>query len=249
MGFADLHLHTTHSYDGTCSVAAVLKYVADYTDINVVAVTDHNSINGNEEAQRLAPDYGLQVIPGCEISTSDGHLLALFIRKFIPPRLSLVETLDRLGEQGGVAIAPHPGARGTSALSFEVIRQALDDADLRSVLVGIEAYNGGLVYTDQNDYVEARAAQFPLAQCGNSDAHMLEMIGQGKTWFPGNSVTELVKALRTGDTRVSKHRTLSNARLLGSYFPRLMLRKMGWITHHVASSPRLSYVREMSLSA
>lgn len=79
MGFADLHIHSIHSYDGTSSISAILKYVVDRTDLDVIAITDHDTVTGAAEVMQLAPAYGVQVIPGCEISTTDGHLLALFI--------------------------------------------------------------------------------------------------------------------------------------------------------------------------
>jgi len=57
MGFADLHIHSMYSYDGTASISAILKYVADYTDLNVIAITDHDSMEGVPEALDLAPYY------------------------------------------------------------------------------------------------------------------------------------------------------------------------------------------------
>jgi predicted metal-dependent phosphoesterase TrpH len=46
MGFADLYIHSMYSYDGTASISAILKYVAEYTDLNVIAITDHDSMEG-----------------------------------------------------------------------------------------------------------------------------------------------------------------------------------------------------------
>ena len=76
MGKADLHIHTIYSWDGTCTVEAVLKQAAHIAGLDVIAITDHDEIQGALEAVDLAPRYGIEVIPGCEISTADGHLLA-----------------------------------------------------------------------------------------------------------------------------------------------------------------------------
>lgn len=76
MGLADLHIHTTYSWDGTCIVEAVLKQAVCYAILDVVAITDHNTIAGAVKAVALAPLYGVQVIPGSEISTREGHVLA-----------------------------------------------------------------------------------------------------------------------------------------------------------------------------
>jgi predicted metal-dependent phosphoesterase TrpH len=87
MGFADLHIHSVYSHDATSSIPAILKYVADHTNLDVIAITDHDSLRGNREAVQLASKYGLEVIPGCEISTADGHLLAMFVSHPIPAGL------------------------------------------------------------------------------------------------------------------------------------------------------------------
>ena len=95
MGKADLHIHTIYSWDGTCTVEAVLKQAAHTAELDVIAITDHDEIQGAQEAAELAPRYGIEVIPGSEISTADGHLLALFIPKKISAGLSVVETILR----------------------------------------------------------------------------------------------------------------------------------------------------------
>ena len=54
MGKADLHVHTTHSWDGTCAVKAVLKQAAHVACLDVLAITDHDEIRGALEAMELA---------------------------------------------------------------------------------------------------------------------------------------------------------------------------------------------------
>ncbi len=243
MGFADLHIHTIHSYDGTSSVSAVLKHVAKYTDLNVIAITDHNTMDGVPEALALAPIYGIEVVPGCEISTADGHLLGLFIREPVPVGLSLVETVRLVGEQGGLCIAAHPMAKGTSSLSFETIQNALQEPGVSQVLVGIEAFNGGLVYTRRNPAVENRAQDFPLAQVGNSDAHVLLTIGQGSTQFEGRTASELRMALEKSTTKVRKGKGLDGLDVIRSYIPRYLLRKLGWVVYNENPEAPLTYAR------
>ncbi len=97
MGLADLHIHTTYSWDGTCGVADVLAQASIEAELDVIAITDHDSIAGALEAMDLAPDYGLEVVLGCEVSTAEGHLLALFVQEPIPPAKSLLETLADIG--------------------------------------------------------------------------------------------------------------------------------------------------------
>jgi len=88
MGLADLHMHTIYSYDGTASVSAVLTR-AKQVGLDVIAITDHDEIKGALKALELAPSYGIEVIPGIEITTAEGDLLALNITEAVEPNLSL----------------------------------------------------------------------------------------------------------------------------------------------------------------
>jgi len=56
MGFADLHIHTIYSYDGTASVPAVLTQ-ARKMGLDVIAITDHDEISGSLKALELAPGW------------------------------------------------------------------------------------------------------------------------------------------------------------------------------------------------
>jgi predicted metal-dependent phosphoesterase TrpH len=68
MGKADLHIHTLYSYDGFCAVSTMLEQAAQIAKLDVIAITDHDEIDGALEAEILGPKFGIRVIPGCEIS-------------------------------------------------------------------------------------------------------------------------------------------------------------------------------------
>jgi predicted metal-dependent phosphoesterase TrpH len=97
---ADLHIHTVHS-DGAATVPELLEYVAARTDLRLIAVTDHDSITGACQAARLAREFGVEVVMGEEVSTADGHLLALFVDTFLPPGRPAAETIAAIHAQGG----------------------------------------------------------------------------------------------------------------------------------------------------
>lgn len=243
MGLADLHIHSVHSYDGTATVPAILKYVADKTKLNVIAITDHDTMDGVQEALELAPQYCIEVVPGCEVSTADGHLLTLFVDHAVKPERSLVDTVLQVRELGGLCIAAHPTARGTSSLTFEKIEAALRVPGVADALAGIETYNGGLVYTRHNADIAARCGTFPLSQMGNSDAHVLSTIGQGCTRFNGRTAVDLYIALRNHITRPVEGRGLTGLGVLTSYIPEYLLRRLGWSRWNAAPDAPMKFAR------
>ncbi len=232
MGLADLHIHSQYSWDGIAPVASILAYAAQTAGLQVAAITDHNRIEGALEALSMAPDYGLEVVPGCEVSTAEGHLLALFVTQAIPPGLSLMETILRVGALGGLCVAPHPMAgRASDSLSERAILQALRDPDARRILVGVETYNAGNVgwlYRDGNPRALLLAHRLRLAQLGASDAHMLPAIGSGKTSFPGQTAQELRQALVQRQTRAVQGITPGVVQWLGLWAVGVLAHATGW---------------------
>ena len=219
MGLADLHMHTIYSYDGTASVPAVLAQ-AKQVGLDVIAITDHDEIKGALKAFELAPHFGIEVIPGIEITTAEGDLLGLFVTEKITPGLSLIETILRVGEAGGICIAPHPMARGAGmkSLSGPSIIRALDHPQASRILIGIETYNATAIDRESNLlaqtlWEECRAK----AQVGNSDAHILQAIGAGATEFLGQTAADLLEALWIGATTVRRGVAMSSVEMLSSW--------------------------------
>jgi len=99
----DLHLHTTVS-DGALRPEELVR-AASIAGIQVMAVTDHDSVDGIRDAERAASDLSIQVIPGIEVSASldgdDVHVLGYFLD---PDDRVLREALSRL-QEGRVAQA------------------------------------------------------------------------------------------------------------------------------------------------
>lgn len=198
MGTADLHVHTTDS-DGFGTVPATLE-AACRAGLDVVAITDHDRLQGALEALELAPHFGISVIPGTEITTSEGHLIALFVTRPVPPRQPLRDTVLRVAEQGGLCIAAHPMALGIGSLHAPNIIWALTDRDVARTLVAMEVYNGGLPYLANNRRAARLAASTGLARVASSDSHLLWTIGMCASRFPGSSPDELRAALHGRQT-------------------------------------------------
>ncbi|RLM96329.1 PHP domain-containing protein [Haloarcula sp. Atlit-7R] len=188
----DTHLHTAASYDGR-TVPETLLSRARAAGLDAIAVTDHDTVEGARVAADLAED--LPVIVGCEVSTADGHLLALGIDAAPEPGRPLVETARDVRACGGVAVVPHPFQRSRHGAS----RTAIDGVD------GIEVYNAHALTNIRNRQATrfARAAGYPAF--GGSDAHRPGGIGRAATAVtlrPGDPLTTdaLLAAMRAGRT-------------------------------------------------
>ncbi|MCX7609051.1 MAG: PHP domain-containing protein [Anaerolineales bacterium] len=229
MGLADLHIHSIYSWDGTATISAILNYTVTKTSLNVIAITDHDEIQGALYAEEIAPRYGIEVIPGSEVSTAEGHVLALFVRQRIPMGMSLIETVRYVGELGGLCIAAHPMANGSSSLSAASIQNALKHPDVAKILVGIEAINAGLLHQSSNLLATALAHSLPVAHVATSDSHILETIGFGMTEFEGTSAADLRRALQLRRTKAIAKRRATPALVIPAWVRYFLLKKAGWV--------------------
>jgi predicted metal-dependent phosphoesterase TrpH len=201
-GKADLHLHTLYS-DGTASVGELLSWIEERTDLDLVAITDHERIDGAGRAMELhaAGEFSFELVIGQEVTTRRGHLLALFIDERIPPLRPLDETIARIHAAGGIAIAAHPIAPLTPSIGVASLRSLHHDPDPARHLDGIELFNpsaaGRLRHTARRRLNEELLA---LPAVGFSDAHVLEGVGTAWTWFPGTTGAEFRAALAAGGT-------------------------------------------------
>jgi predicted metal-dependent phosphoesterase TrpH len=197
-----MHLHTLYS-DGTASVRELLDWVERHTDLDLIAVTDHERIDGALRAAEIhaAGDYSYDMVVGEEITTRRGHLLALFVTERIPALRPLPETLERVHEQGGIAIAAHPLAPLTPSLGRRSLLRLHHDPDARHRLDGIEMLNPSAAGRARRPHRHALNEVMELAAVGNSDAHVLEHVGTGWTWFDGASADDYRRAIATRATK------------------------------------------------
>lgn len=219
---ADLHIHTTYS-DGAASVAEVLEHAASRTDMRVIAITDHDTIEGALEARRLAGSYGLEVIVGEEVSTREGHLLALFIEQHLPPQRPVAETIAAVHAQGGLCVAAHPYDWVVPSLGRFDLRRRCAGPECEWALDGIEGFNASLWLPSNNRRAGSTAAALELAVLGGSDSHHLPTIGMGYTLFPGTSAADLRAAIASRATRTGGRHWLidQQAVVVGRFFKRL----------------------------
>jgi len=242
MGTADLHIHSIYSKDATTTVRAILKQAAD-VGLDVIAITDHDEIRGGFEAQQTASQYGIEVIPGVEVSTSDGHLVALFIKTLPPAGMSIIDTLLNIGEQGGIAIAPHPFNNLPNSLNLEAVLGALHHPVAKGTLKGIETYNFG---THNFDKVARKLSVFlPFSKVASSDAHIYWAIGAGRSEFPGKTAQDLRHALENNATVPVHYEGESSARALLSWARRITMRRFGYASDTTSISSSIN-TRQLS---
>jgi predicted metal-dependent phosphoesterase TrpH len=199
----ELHCHSAASYDGRDSVDLLLEQAAA-VGLDAIAVTDHDEIDASLAAVDLAPEYDLLGIPGMEVTSSAGHVLALGVREAVPEGLSFTETLDRIHDRGGLAVVPHPFQESRSGVMAHIDRETLGTAD------AIEVYNSRLLTGRANRQAERFADEYALPKTAGSDAHISEMVGQAVTRVDTKgeaSVEAVLDAIRRGDTTVEGKRT------------------------------------------
>ena len=203
-GKADMHLHTLYS-DGTASVQELLDHIEHHTDLDLVAIADHERIDGALRAREIlaAGNYSFDLVVGEEITTRRGHLLALFVTERIPALRPLDETVARIHDQGGIAVAAHPMAPLTLSLGRRALMQLHHAADPRHRLDAIELLNpsaAGRVRRGVRERLNAEVLH--LAALGNSDAHILEGVSSAWTWFPGVTADDYRAAVAARTTRL-----------------------------------------------
>jgi predicted metal-dependent phosphoesterase TrpH len=202
---ADLHLHTARG-DGMADLVELLDYVEAETDLDLIAVTDHDQLDAALEARELharRSGYSFALVTGSEVTTLEGHLLALGIEEPVSSFRPLAATLDAVHRQGGLCLIPHPMswltrsigrhgiervlARRADGLWFDGIELSNQSPAGKQAVAKLRRLNGG---------------NFGLPAAGGSDAHYLRVVGTSCTAFPGTGLDGLRDALAAGTTWV-----------------------------------------------
>jgi predicted metal-dependent phosphoesterase TrpH len=224
LGRADLHIHTLAS-DGTASVVDILDHAEHNTELDVIAITDHERIDAALAGRTMALDRGLsiEVVVGEEVTTLGGHLLALWIERPVKPFRSMRSTIAEIHDQGGLAVPAHPLVPYPLCAQGFVLRRLLAD-EPRFRPDAIEAFNPTTLGRPWHGRVVRFADEHGLARIGNSDAHSIDAIGIGYTTFPGRDGAALRAAI--ADRTTHHHGTFHPAGAQVGTF-RQQLRKYG----------------------
>jgi predicted metal-dependent phosphoesterase TrpH len=196
--FADFHCHTRFSRDSRLGEDDLIR-LAIARGLTHVAVTDHNTVDGSLAVRARVTELGLgdqlHVIPGEEVSSADGEIVALFITETVPRGLSAEETADAIHAQGGLVSVPHP---------FDPFRRSHIRADALERLAGsgridmIEVFNSRVTLGRHNEAAAEVAARHGIPGIAASDSHTgMEVAMSSNALAPFATASELRAALPT----------------------------------------------------
>jgi predicted metal-dependent phosphoesterase TrpH len=182
---ADFHIHVNFSQDSIITPKNLVK-IAQKRAISVIAVTDHNCFEGAKSTLKEAKDTNaaIMVVPGMEISSDHGHVIALFIQEKIRSK-KYDEILEEVDNQDGLVVIPHPCKKGQ-----EFTRKEYAKADL------LEGLNGRATTTENESAIKL-ADSLCMSVIAGSDSHIPFELGRVRTLLPWrpNSTDELKKML------------------------------------------------------
>jgi len=195
---ADLHIHTSCSKDGESSVAQVLAAAAA-AGMDVIAITDHDTMDGYQIAREISSE--ILVIPGVEVSTREGHVIALGVKTAPKPGMPVLDTIQEVKNAGGVTILPHPFHRYRHGAALKCI-EAFYAAD------AIEVYNSRYVIPHANQRAMRLARTLHKPAVAGSDAHNARFIGYGRTLIDAEKeIDAVLTAIKEGKTRPAGRKT------------------------------------------
>jgi len=189
----DLHVHTVGSYDGHTRREDLPQIIRN-KGLDGVAVTEHDNFDPPKSSDAL-------ILPAVEISSREGHIIALGLHELIPPRLPADETIQRIHDQGGIAIIPHP---------YDPVCECVKIARLKVRPDAVETVNAdALSFYVSNWLARKDARKFKLPEVGGSDSHIPQSIGDAYTVVEANSrdLKGILDAIKMGRVSAEGHAT------------------------------------------
>jgi hypothetical protein len=181
----DMHVHTTGSADSSIPPWMAVSRAREL-GLRGLAITDHDRLTVLEPAP-----LDLVLVPGAELSTDWGDLLALGISELPDVHLPVPEIVDSIHAQGGVAVVPHPFADIPYAMNERVY-------DIIDIVDGLEVTSPRR--SADNRLARKVAHDHHKAILGGSDAHALGEMGRGLTACDVSDLKGLLDAIRSATT-------------------------------------------------
>ena len=215
----DSHIHSEYSPDSKSKLKDIFK-VAKTRGLDIIAISDHNTVEGSREAIRLTKNDDLFVVPSIEISSLEGHILGFGCEENIKRDLPAGETIDLIHEQGGLAIIPHPYCFYRHGL--------LCKADYKDLKIdAIETKNARFIVGYCNNKAKKLSKKENLPGLGASDAHYYKFVGDCYSKIDcEKDIDSVFKAIKKGKVEALGKGT-SNIRLSKYLFDFKVLKKFG----------------------
>ncbi|MFZ3077285.1 MAG: PHP domain-containing protein [Candidatus Aenigmatarchaeota archaeon] len=188
----DLHSHTTYSKHWFWGMDALntpqqMVKAAMKRGMNGLAITDHQTVKGSLVAKIFAKRYkDFIVITGIEIRTLVGDVVALGIREDVPDDLNLADTIERIHNLGGIAVAAHPFAKF-------IVRKCVGYEAKR--LDAVEVFNAGSCKGFQNKKALEYANNFNKPKTAGSDAHCMRDVGRAGITCDAQTQDDVLEAI------------------------------------------------------
>ena len=165
----DSHIHSEYSPDSLAKIDDIIKKAKEES-IDIIAISDHNTVDGTSEVIRKTKGTDILAIPSIEISSSHGHILGFGCEDYVPRDLSPTETIDRIHDQGALAIIPHPYCFYRHGL--------LCKSDYKKLNIdAIEVKNARFIAGYCNMKAKKLSKRENLPGLGASDAHYFKFVG------------------------------------------------------------------------
>lgn len=188
----DLHCHSLYSKDSFSPIEKMIK-VAKEKNLDGIAITDHDTIDGWEEAKIFAKKYNLFVVLGMEIKSTKGDILGLFLKKKVKSR-EPEKVMREIKDQGGIVVIPHP---------FHYFVKFKDDlTKYLSLIDAIEVFNARQWRNKFNKMAFDFAKKYNLGMVAGSDAHSLKEIGNAFTISNSKNLDEFKEAIKKKETQI-----------------------------------------------
>ncbi len=213
----DSHIHSEYSSDSSSRIDDILD-VATKRNIDIIAISDHNTVDGTSEVLAKTRNTDILAIPSIEISSTQGHILGFGCEENIPRDLSPQETIDKIHDLGGLAIIPHPYCFYRHGLLCKT-----DYKDLK--IDAIETKNARFIVGYCNGKAKNLSKKENIPELGASDAHYWKFVGDCYSLIDAEKdIDSVIKSIKKGKTKVDGKGT-SNVLLSKYLFERRVLKK------------------------
>jgi predicted metal-dependent phosphoesterase TrpH len=203
VGRADPHCHT-HASDGMVSPAELVA-AARGLGLDLIAVTDHDTMAAVRETVARGQEAGLAVVPGQEVTTAwpaQTHVVGWFLERPVRMGLSLADTVDAIHDQGALAMIPHPFMPTWFASCQEgMLARLIETRRVDALEVEHTAPTTAGRRAALRAFYDAHRERLGAAVAG-SDSHFgRHDLGRAVTEFEGSSAADFRAAVESGATR------------------------------------------------